>query len=227
MFHPQLPGTHSAPCLLAGPPGASDRRWWISLLAAVCALPVAGQQAPAAADTRRYGIEVAGLRVGTMTATRQPQAGPDLTYSLTSDVRVNFLFYHLKIYYKVVNRVHNGQLLLSTVEAHTNQGDFASRTEWKGDHYDIVAEQYKHHYRATEPRPITYTVTDLFFGEPVGRPKAFAEYFGDYFTLGRGAAAAYRAHRDGREDEYQYANGQLVTIIKKNPLKNFIIRRLL
>jgi hypothetical protein len=32
--------------------------------------------------------------------------------------------------------------------------------------------------------------------------------------------------RDSREDEYQYANGQLVTIIKKNPLKNFIIRLL-
>ena len=32
------------------------------------------------------------------------------------------------------------------------------------------------------------------------------------------------ARRDGREDEYQYANGQLVTLIKKNPIKNFIIR---
>ena len=226
MFNPQLLGPHPAPSLRTSPLGAAGHRWRVSLLATMCALPVAGQAQAQAADTRRYGIEVAGLRVGTMTATRQPQAGSDLIYSLISDVQVNFLFYHLKIYYKVVNRVHNGQLLLSTVEAHTNQGDFASRTEWKGDHYDIVAEQYKYHYLATEPRPITYTVTDLFFSEPVGRPKAFAEYFGDYFTLSRGANLIYRAHRDGREDEYQYANGQLVTIIKKNPLKNFIIRRL-
>jgi hypothetical protein len=174
---------------------------------------------PAAAEVRHYGIEVAGIRVGTMTATRQAAVGSDVTYSLVSDVKVNFLLYHLKIYYQVTNRFHNGQLLLSTVEAHTNQGDFASRAEWKGDHYDIVADQYKHHYKATETQPIRYAVTNMFFGEPLtGQARAFAEYFGDYFALSRGKAGSWQAVRDGREDEYQYANGQLVTIIKKNLL---------
>ncbi len=195
----------------------------------LAALPLAAlAQAPKpAAEVRHYGIEVAGIRVGTMTATRQAPVGADVTYALVSDVKVNFLFYHLKIYYQVTNRFRSGQLLLSTVEAHTNQGNFASRAEWKGDHYDIVADQYKHHYQATEARPIRYAVTNLFFGEPAaGQAQAFAEYFGDYFALSRGQAGSWQALRDGREDEYQYANGQLVTIIKKNPLKNFIIRLL-
>ncbi|MGI4736950.1 MAG: DUF6134 family protein [Janthinobacterium lividum] len=194
---------------------------------------VAAAQGPkaAAAAVRRYGIEVAGIRVGTITATRQAPVGPDVTYALVSDVKVNFLLYHLKIYYQVTNRFRNGQLLLSTVVAHTNQGDFASKAEWKGDHYDIVADQYKHHYRATELQPIRYAVTNLFFGEPpAGQTRAFAEYFGDYFALALALAPAkpgtYQAARAGREDEYQYANGQLVTIIKKNPLKNFVIRLL-
>ncbi len=178
-------------------------------------------------ETRRYAIEVAGLRVGTMTATRQAQPGTaEVVSTLTSDVQVTFLFYHLKIYYKVTNRVRSGQLLLSTVEAHTNQGDFSSRTEWLGDHYAIRADQYKYHYQATEKQPITYTVTDMFFGEPGSHTTAFAEYFGDYFTVGRAPDGTYRAHRDGREDEYHYANGQLVTLIKKNPIKNFVIRLL-
>ncbi|UOG77104.1 hypothetical protein MTX78_10990 [Hymenobacter tibetensis] len=178
-----------------------------------------------AKEVRRYTIEVAGVRVGTMTATRQATAGgAEVVSSLVSDVQVNFLVYHLKIYYHVVNRSRHGQLLLSTVEAHTNQGNFASRAEWKGDHYTIVADQYKHHYRATEKQPITYTVTDQFFGEPAGRSKAYAEYFGDFFSVSQQAPARYRAVRDGREDEYRYVNGQLVTIIKKNPLKNFIIQ---
>jgi len=188
-------------------------------------LAAAAQAAKPAAEVRRYGIEVAGLRVGTMTATRQAPVGADVTYSLVSDVKVNFLFYHLKIYYQVINRFRNGQLLLSTVEAHTNQGDFASKVEWKGDHYDIVADQYKHHYKATETQPIRYAVTNMFFGEPpAGQVRAFAEYFGDYFALSPGKPGIWHAVRDGREDEYQYTNGQLVTIIKKNPLKNFIIR---
>lgn len=134
---------------------------------------------PGAPETRHYVVEVAGLRVGTMTATRAPQAGPDVVYTLTSDVKVNFLFYHPKIYYHVVNRVRNGQLLLSIVETHTNQGDFASRAEWKEDHYDIIADQYQHHYRATEKRVICCTVTQLFFAEPTGQPNAYAEYFSD------------------------------------------------
>ena len=189
-------------------------------------LAAAAQAAkPAGGEVRRYGIEVAGIRVGMMTATRQPASGSDVTYSLVSDVKVNFLLYHLKIYYQVTNHFRNGQLLLSTVEAHTNQGDFSSKTEWKGDHYDIVADQYKHHYKATETTPIRYAVTNMFFGEPpAGQARAFAEYFGDYFALSQGKAGFWHAVRDGREDEYQYSNGQLVTIIKKNPLKNFIIR---
>ncbi|MDF7815842.1 hypothetical protein P1X16_30960 [Hymenobacter sp. YC55] len=183
-------------------------------------------QSQSTSQTRRYAIEVAGLRVGTMTATRQLGASSEVVTTLTSDVQVNFLLYHLKIYYQVINRFRGGQLLLSTVEAHTNQGNFASRTEWKADHYDIVADQYKHHYRAIELQPITYTVTDQFFNEPGRHSRAFAEYFGDYFTLTPTAPSTYRALRDGREDEYRYANGQLVTIIKKNPLKNFVIRLL-
>ena len=205
-------------------------RWWrlAALAGGLFLLQPAAAEAqarPAAAgQTRRYAIEVAGVRVGTMTATRLPQVGPDVVSTLVSDVKVNFLLYRLKIYYKVTNRFRNGQLMLSTVDAHTNQGDFSSRAEWKGDHYDIVADQYKHRYRATEKQPITYAVTDLFFSEPGSHPRAFAEYFGDFFALSRASATTVRALRDGREDEYQYRNGQLVTIIKKNPLKNFIIR---
>jgi len=201
---------------------------WLSVLLGVGAIPAAGQGAatkPGTVETRRYAVEVAGLRVGTMTATRQQVAGnAESVLTLTSDVKVNFLVYHLKIYYQVVNRFRSGQLMLSTVEAHTNQGDFASRTEWKGDHYDIVADQYKHHYRATEKQAIRYAVTDMFFGEPTGQTRAFAEYFGDYFTISQQESGIYRAVRDGREDEYQYEKGQLVTLVKKNPLKNFVIR---
>ena len=202
---------------------------WLGLAGAAQAqaLPGTTPRPAAPTETRHYAIEVAGLRVGTMTATRQPQPGTtEVISTLISDVQVTFLFYHLKIYYKVTNRMRGSQLLLSTVEAHTNQGDFSSRTEWKGDHYDIRADQYKHHYQAIEQKPITYTVTDMFFGEPGNHTTAFAEYFGDYFTVGRAPDGNYRAHRDGREDEYHYANGQLVTLIKKNPLKNFVIRLL-
>lgn len=175
-------------------------------------------------QTKKYAIEVAGIRVGTMTANRQQRDKQTVVYTLVSDVKVNFLVYKLTIYYKVINLVQQGKLIRSTVDAHTNRGNFSSRTEWKGDHYEITASQYKYTHQATETRRIDYSVTDLFFTEPINRSRTYSEYFGDYFALASPAKGTYQARLSDREDEYLYENGQLVKITKKNPLKNFIIR---
>ena len=100
---------------------------------------------PAAAETRRYAIEVAGLRVGTMTATRQPQPGPggEVVSTLTSDVKVNFLLYHLKIYYQVINRTR-----LDVVIPESEQANF-------GLAKNIV--------RFKLPRSRRYLVTTFFY----------------------------------------------------------------
>ncbi len=161
-----------------------------------------------------------------MTATRQLLPGNESVYTLTSDVQANLLVYKLKIYYKVISRIKNGQLMLSTVEAHTNKGDYSSRTEWTGNHYEIVANQYKYDHKSSENRKIDFTISMMYFSEPTGRQRVYAEYFGDYFTTTLSLRPSYRAILADREDEYVYEKGQLVRVIKKNALKNFTIRLL-
>ncbi len=185
-------------------------------------------------ETRQYAIEVAGVRVGTLTATRTPRANREVLYTQMSEVKVNFLVYKLTVYYKTTNLFRRDQLVLATVDAHTNKGDFTTRTEWKGDHYEMLANQYKYTRRATQTTPIDYTLSNLYFSEPTGHSTVYSEYFGDYFTLTEGvrppagtrsaAKHTYRAQREGRQDEYIYENGQLVKIIKINPIKNFVVR---
>lgn len=187
-------------------------------------LPLLGQAQPA--ETHHYAIEIAGIRVGTMTAVRQPQPNDRTTYTLISDVKVSLLVYTVKIYYKVINQFEGRKLLLSTVDATTNRGNYASRTEWKGDHYDIVADQYKYNRRATERNAIDFPVSSLYFNEPVDRNRIYAEYFGDYFNVSRTGTGTYRALLEDHEDEYLYQNGRLVKVIKHNKLKNFILRLL-
>lgn len=179
---------------------------------------------PDSTETRHFAIEVAGIRVGTMTARRQPLPDRTLLYTLNSDVKVNLLVYRLHVSYTVRSVFRDGMLVSSIVNAHTNRGDFSSRTEWKDDHYDIVAEQYRHTRRATEPRRIDFTLTTVFFAEPKGRSQLYSEYFGDYFAVTRPSTGRYLTRLADREDEYVYENGQLKKIIKKNSLKNFIIR---
>ncbi|XWW46037.1 hypothetical protein JYG30_00825 [Fibrella sp. USSR17] len=177
-------------------------------------------------ETHHYAIEIAGARIGTMTATRQQLTNNEVVYTQISDVKVNFLVYKLTIYYKVISRLKNGQLMLATVEAHTNKGNYSSRTEWMGNHYDIIANQYKYDHKSTESRKIDFTVSMLYFSEPTGRQRVYAEYFGDYFTLTPSPRPGYRARLADREDEYVYEKGRLVQVIKKNALKNFNIRLL-
>lgn len=181
-------------------------------------------QVPDSTQTRHFVIDIAGIKVGTMTAVRQPKGNQTVLYTIISDVSVNLLVYKVKVYYKLVSLVQQGKLIRSTGDAQTNRGRFLTKTEWKGDHYDIVADQYKYARKATETRPITYILSNVYFGEPVGRNRIYSEYFGDYFTFTSPAKGIYIAHLNDREDEYVYEGGQLVKIIKKNSLKNFIIR---
>ncbi len=176
------------------------------------------------AETHHYAIEVAGIRVGTMTAVREPKADNQTTYTLISDVKVNLLVYSVKVYYKVINQFEGKKLLLSTVDVRSNRGNFLSRTEWKDDHYDITADQYKYNRQTTETQPIDFTSSLLYFNEPVGRGRVYAEFFGDYFSMKRTAADAYQATISDRKDDYLYENGRLVKVVKHNSLKNFVLR---
>ncbi|MBO0951461.1 DUF6134 family protein [Fibrella forsythiae] len=177
-------------------------------------------------ETHHYAIDIAGARIGTMTASRQQLPNNEVVYTQISDVQVNFLVYKLTIYYKVISRLKNGQLMLATVEAHTNKGNYSSRTEWVGTHYEINANQYKYERKATENRKIDFTISMMYFSEPSGRQRVYAEYFGDYFTLTPSPRPGYQAILADREDEYIYEKGRLVRVIKKNALKNFNIRLL-
>lgn len=177
-------------------------------------------------QTHRYAVEMAGIRVGTMTAVRDQHADNRSTYTLISDVKVSLLVYTVRIYYKVISQFVGPKLMLSTVEARTNRGNYASRTEWKGDQYVISANQYKYDRQAVEQGNIDFSVSALYFYEPTSRNKVYAEYFGDYFTLNKTAAGTYRALLADREDEYIYEKGRLVKIVKHNKVKNFIVRLL-
>ncbi len=180
-------------------------------------------QAVAQTETHHYTIEMAGAKIGAMTATKQAQ-GELVNYTTVSDVVVNLLVYKVKIYYKTTCQYRGNKLLSAVVEARTNRGNYASSTVWNGDHYDIKASQYKYEKQATQTANIDYSIVNLYFSEPVGRNRVFAEYFGDYYILTKTPKGTYRARLEDREDEYVYEGGKLTRIIKKNAIKNFIIR---
>lgn len=174
--------------------------------------------------TQKYNIEVAGFRIGKMTVA-QITSPNSVVYDQISDVEFWF-FGKVKVHYKTVSRFDPAtrQLLHSDIDALSNHGNFQSDIVWQKDHYDINVRQYKYERKATELQPIDFTAMRLYYEEPVGRTRVFAEYFGDYATIEPTKKGSYRIRIDDREDEYFYEKGKLIKIIKKNPIKNFVIR---
>ncbi|GAB3253605.1 hypothetical protein GCM10027347_13480 [Larkinella harenae] len=174
--------------------------------------------------TQKYDIEIAGFSIGSMTVA-QITSPTAVTYDQNSDVEFWF-FGKIKISYKTISRfdLATRQLLRSDIDATTNRGNYRSDVVWQKDHYDINVKQYKYERKATETAPIDFTAMQLYYEEPTGRTRVFAEYFGDYATIERTKKGSYRMRINDREDEYFYEKGKLVKIIKKNPIKNFTIR---
>jgi hypothetical protein len=174
--------------------------------------------------TRKYDIEIAGFRIGSMHVA-QITSPTSMVYDQVSDVEFWF-FGKIKVYYKTVSRHDPAtrQLLHSDIDAMSNHGNYQSDIVWQKDHYDINVKQYKYERKAIETQPIDFTTMRLYFEEPVGRTRVFAEYFGDYATIEPTKRGSYRVRIDDREDEYFYVKGKLVKIIKKNSIKNFAIR---
>ncbi|GAB3340055.1 hypothetical protein GCM10027299_53150 [Larkinella ripae] len=174
--------------------------------------------------TQKYEIEIAGFSIGDMTVA-QISSPTAVVYDQISDVEFWF-FGKIKISYKTVSRFDpaNRQLLRSDIDATTNRGNYQSDVVWQKDHYDINVKQYKYERKAVETSPIEFTAMRLYFEEPVGRTRIFAEYFGDYATIEPTKKGSYRIRIDNREDEYFYEKGKLIKIVKKNPFKNFVIR---
>ncbi|MGV3558083.1 DUF6134 family protein [Larkinella arboricola] len=174
--------------------------------------------------TQKYDIEIAGITIGHMTVA-QVTSPASVVYDQTCNVEFWF-FGKIRIAYKTLSRFdpNTGQLLRSDIDAHSNRGDYLSDVIWQKDHYDINVKQYKYERKAVEIQPIDFTAMQLYFEEPVGRSRVFAEYFGDYATIEPTRKGSYRIRIDDREDEYFYENGKLIKIIKKNPIKNFVIR---
>ncbi|WP_128546093.1 DUF6134 family protein [Larkinella soli] len=198
-------------------------RFITTALLSGCLALNAPAQTPGPATTVKHAIEIAGLRIGTQVSTHTV-SGATHHYTQTSNVEFWF-FGKIRINYKTSTRTDARQLLRSEVEAHTNRGDFLTTTAWQDDHYDIRADQYKYTYKSTETQPIDFSLTRMYFEEPVGRKRVYAEYFGKFATIEPTRKGSYIVRIEDREDEYFYEKGQLVKIVKENSVKNFILKR--
>ncbi|HSJ68648.1 MAG TPA: DUF6134 family protein [Anditalea sp.] len=177
-----------------------------------------------AQDTLRFSISVAGITIGEMKAVKT-KAGEKERYQLES--KVDFWFFgKIKALVRTDAYYNEKQFLQSTMNTHTNKGEFLTTINWKGDRYHIDAESYKYEYEGEEKGAMEYSGIKLFFQEPRGISKLMNEHYGK-IALVNNAQEYYQVKVEGNTNKYYYENGQLVRAIMEHPVKNYVVKRIL
>ncbi|WP_159477266.1 DUF6134 family protein [Dyadobacter sp. 3J3] len=194
----------------------------IIAILSLCCIPSFGRCQPSP-DTLNYMIEVASFKVGTMMATRLHLGNGKTKYTLISNVKVNLLLYHLKLFYKVESNYMNNKLITAFVNTKSNKGNFYTQVIEVNGRYFIKAHQYSHHLETIETDPILYSVAKAFFERP-RQGKVFGEYLGDYLLVDKVSEDVYIFKRKDQVDEYTYSHDIVKSIVKKNRFIDFKVR---
>jgi len=178
-----------------------------------------------AQDTLRFSIAVAGITIGEMKAVKT-RAGDRDRYQLES--KVDFWFFgKIKALVTTDAYYNQKQFLQSTMNTHTNKGEFLTTIIWKGDRYHIDAVSYKYEHKGVVRGAMEYSGIKLFFQEPKGINTLLNEHYGTVGQVNKKNAEYYEVKVEGNTNKYYYENGNLVRAVIEHPIKNYVIKRVL
>lgn len=173
------------------------------------------------AQEQTFTVRVGRLTLGHVTTHRTPES-----IRLESRVKVPLALLTLRVGYVVNSQfLPTRQLRRSHVDAETNRGKFFTRTDEAPKGYRMTTEQHGKSIEEFISKPIHWTVTRLFYEEPIGIQEVYAEYYGTFMPVKPRREGEYVVEWGKNRDIYVYRKGQLVKIIKENPWKDFEIHR--
>jgi hypothetical protein len=175
-------------------------------------------------ETKKYAIEVAGIKVGEMHTTKHQISKEVVNYKVKSDVKINLLVFTLKVKYEVKSQFDKNGLVFSEAKVNSNKGDFFTTTTFKNGHYEVKSKQEKKEFEKVLNSDITWTSSRLFFDEPTHNQKFYAEYYALFNNVKKNKDGTFTCQIENNIDKYVYENNKLVKVIKKNPIKNIELR---
>lgn len=174
-------------------------------------------------EYRKYAIKVIGIKVGELIATKSGTKDSETKYTLSSQVDVNFLVYHLMVDYQVTSKFKGESMFFSEVSVKSNRGDFNTKTQKVRDGFTLISKQPKKEIEKSIKASILSTFSSIHFHEPENVDQVYAEFYGDFIKIKPLGNHKYSGVLADNVDEYYYKNGSLLKAIKKNPITNMVI----
>lgn len=164
-------------------------------------LPVAGQAIV-------YDILLAGRAVGELIVT--PSRSNDGNENLRLRGAIDTQLYD--VVYVSENRFENG-VLKSSMSSQEVNGKLKEKTSTvqTADRYRITIAEGNSAVKeaAAIPHPIEYTITSLYYQEPVNMKHIYSDRYGEMCAVQKVAAGQYDiVMPDGKKTRYTYAQGQ-------------------
>ncbi len=178
---------------------------------------------PAAGQAIVYDILLAGRAVGELTIT-PPRSGEGGDHLRVRGAIDTFLY---DVVYVSENRFENGVLKTSTSSQEVN-GKLKEKTNTvqTSDTYKVTFAEGNSAAETTQiPHLINYTVTSLYYREPLNMKQIYSDRYGKMCTVQKVAAGAYDVVMpDGKKTRYHYTQGQCHEVKSQIAGLNLIFR---
>ena len=136
-------------------------------------------------------------------------------YNINSDTEFNILF-NFNLNYQYENEYRKGRLYSASSKNSLNKKERdQSSIIWQNNHYLLRVNDK---IEKLENQDIWFTVSKLYYQEPIGINTIFSERFGEFLTLEKQENKYILTKPDGRENIYFYEKGICRRVIVDNPI---------
>lgn len=173
--------------------------------------------------TDRYEIRVAGFKIGDLEA-KITQSGLQQTLLLQSEV--SFWFFG-KIYlnHEINCQYRDQQLILSQVSSDSNRGDYFSKIEWNGNHYQVDAETYKFENNKSISQVLKGSTAKFYFEKPRDGDFIVSETYGLLSQVNEIESDVFEIEINGNRNRFYYSGEELTKVVVQNSIKNYVIEK--
>lgn len=162
-----------------------------------------------------YTISWKDDSIGYLKAERE-QIRDNEYYNINSNTEFRVLF-RFNLNYQYKNEYRKGRLYSASANNSLNQKDRdQSSIIWQNNHYLIRVNNKSEKLKEQD---IWFTVSKLYYNEPIGVNTIFSERFGKFLTLEKLEQNKYALTKpDGRKNIYFYDKGICRKVIVDNPI---------
>ena len=161
-------------------------------------------ESPLHAQNLNYNVVMNGKSIGSLEAKRNVRDGLAY-YFIESIVNLRFLF-RVNMNYTFETTYQDGMLIKASTRNMVNDNvRNSSRVTWNGAHYVLEVKDEQSVLKNTK---ITYSLSSMYFSEPVQVRQVFSERYGKFLPVKPVGEHRYELTMpDGKKNYYQYVNG--------------------